>query len=388
MFAVLAPGQGAQQPGFLSPWLELPGVVHRLAWWSAVTDLDLVELGTRADAETIRDTAVAQPLLVAAGLAVALELLDGPLPGAVGTGHSVGEFTVAALAGALSAEAALVLVRERGRAMAAASATVPTGMSAVLGGHADQVDTRLTELGLVGANRNGAGQVVAAGQVAALAQLAAEPPEGARVRPLAVAGAFHTSYMAPARDRLAGLAAGVPARDPGMRVLSNSDGAVVSSGRDLVDRLVRQVAAPVRWDLCMDALADLGVAAAIELPPAGTLTGLLRRALPGIETLALRSPADLPAARTLLESHQAPAVGHQPAWRIVVSPVGGEFHRDAARVGDQVPAGAVLGRVGNARTEQKVETTHAGVLVEWLAEDGDPVAGGQPLARIHPEASP
>jgi [acyl-carrier-protein] S-malonyltransferase len=388
MFALLAPGQGAQKPGFLTPWLELPTVANRLRWWSAVTELDLIQLGTTADAETIRDTAVAQPLLVAAGLAVAAELLDGPVRGAVTAGHSVGEFVAAAIAGSLAPEAALVLVRERGRAMAAASALAPTGMSAVLGGDPAEVAAALAALDLCAANQNGAGQVVAAGPLDALARLAEDPPARARVRPLSVAGAFHTSYMAPARDALAALAPGIPARDPRMTMVSNADGSVVSSGPQLVERLVAQVAAPVRWDLCMQTLGDLGVNAVIELPPAGTLTGLVKRALPSVETLALNSPVDLPAARSLIATHPAPSVTeHAPAWRLVVAPLGGTFRREPVAAGDVLRTGAALGVIGNNRTEQRVEATHGGTLVEWLAEDGDPITAGQPLARLHPEAA-
>jgi [acyl-carrier-protein] S-malonyltransferase len=388
MFVLLAPGQGAQKPGFLTAWLELPSVANRLRWWSAVTELDLVALGTTADAETIRDTAVAQPLLVAASLAVAAELLDGPVRGAVTAGHSVGEFAAAAIAGSLSPEAALVLVRERGRAMAAASALTPTGMSAVLGGEPVEVSAALDALGLTAANQNGSGQVVAAGPLEALARLAADPPARARVRALSVAGAFHTAYMVSARDTLADLGPGIAARDPRMTMVSNADGSVVSSGPELLARLVAQVAAPVRWDLCMQTLGDLGVTAVIELPPAGTLTGLVRRALPGVEALALNTPADLPAARSLMATHPAPSVTeHAPAWRLVVAPLGGTFHREPVAAGDVLDQGASLGVIGNNRAEQRVAATHGGTLVEWLAEDGDPITAGQPLARLHPVAA-
>lgn len=388
MFALLAPGQGAQKPGFLTPWLELPSVRDRLRWWAAVTELDLIELGTTADTETIRDTAVAQPLLVAAGLAVAAELADFPARGAVAAGHSVGEFAAAAIAGSLSAEAALVLVRERGRAMAAASAATPTGMSAVVGGEPAEVGAALDALGLTAANANGSGQIVAAGPLDALARLAEHPPARSRVRPLSVAGAFHTSYMASARDALAGLAPGIAARDPRMTLVSNADGSVVSSGPELLTRLVAQVAAPVRWDLCTRTLGDLGVNAVIELPPAGTLTGLLRRALPGVETLALNTPADLPAARSLMATHPAASVTeHVPAWRLVVAPLGGTFRREPVATGDVLDSGAALGVIANNRSSQRVEATHGGTLVEWLAEDGDPITPGQPLARLHPEAA-
>ncbi|HEX2314709.1 MAG TPA: ACP S-malonyltransferase [Thermomonospora sp.] len=299
MIVIAAPGQGAQTPGFLEPWLDVPAVADRLTWWSAVTGLDLVRYGTTADAEEIRDTAVAQPLLVAAALAAAVEL-DTP---GVAAGHSVGELAAAVIAGVLTPEAALVFVRERGRAMAEAAAVTETGMTAVLGGDPDEVRAAIERHGLTAANVNGAGQVVAAGTLAGLAALAEEPPERARLRPLSVAGAFHTAHMAPAVDRLAALAAGMPVADPATRLLSNRDGAVVTSGADYVERLVRQVSSPVRWDACMATMRELGVTAIIELPPAGTLVGLARRELKGVATLALKTPADLDAARELIKAH-------------------------------------------------------------------------------------
>ncbi len=305
MLAVVAPGQGAQTPGFLAPWLEVPAAAATLRWADTVTGLDLVRLGTEGDADAIRDTAVAQPLLVAAALAsaAALELLparsDGP--GRLYAGHSVGELPAAALAGAFSPEAALVLARERGRAMAEACAAEDTGMTAVLGGDPAEVDAALESAGLVAANRNGSGQVVAAGPRAALDAFAADPPPKARLRPLEVAGAFHTDAMRPAQATLSDLAPGVPVADPGGTLLSNADGAVVGSGSELLDRLVAQVAAPVRWDACMSAMADAGVTAVLELAPGGTLTGLVKRALKGVETVALRGPDDLEAARLLVK---------------------------------------------------------------------------------------
>lgn len=397
MFAILAPGQGAQTPGFLTPWLDLQGsdgstVADRLKWWSAVAGVDLLAMGSTADAETIRDTAVAQPLLVAAGLVAADLLLDhdeapnSPAPVGAAAGHSVGELTAAVVAGALTPEAALVLVKERGRGMAAASRAATTGMTAILGGEPDAVDARLTELGLTAANRNGAGQVVAAGRADALATLAADPPAGARLRPLSVAGAFHTEFMAPAQERLRAFAAGMPVRDPRLLLLSNADGTVVSHGADLVERLVAQVSAPVRWDLCMRTLGDLGVTAVVELPPAGTLTGLVRRVLPGVEILALKTPEDLPAARALLATHARPGAQEPaPAWRVVVAPLAGTFRATSARPGDHLLAGDSVGTVVARRNEEPVPAPYGGVLVEWLAEDGDPVGPGQPLARLHPE---
>ncbi|GAA0327066.1 ACP S-malonyltransferase [Actinoallomurus spadix] len=302
VLVIAAPGQGAQTPGFLNAWLEVPGVADRLAWWSAVTGLDLIRYGTTADADEIRDTAVAQPLLVAAALA-AYEAL-GITPD-VTTGHSVGELAAAAIAGVISPESAMVLVRERGRAMAEAAAVTETGMTAVLGGDAEEVLAAIEKHGLTPANANGAGQVVAAGTKEQLAAFAEEPPAGARLRPLSVAGAFHTHHMAPAVDTLRRITPGMPVAAPVTRLLSNRDGAVVDHGPDFVARLVEQVSAPVRWDSCMATMADLGVTAIIELPPAGTLVGLVRRALPGVERVALKTPDDLDKARALIEETRA-----------------------------------------------------------------------------------
>ncbi|MFB9376267.1 ACP S-malonyltransferase [Kineococcus gynurae] len=307
MLVLVFPGQGSQTPGFLAPWLELPGVGDRLAWYSAVVGEDLAAHGTVSDADTIRDTAVAQPLIVAAGLLGLAELVDSPLAlssvaAAVG-GHSVGELTAAAAVGTLTPEQALVLVRERGRAMAAAAAATPTGMSAVLGGVREEVAETLARHGLVAANDNGGGQVVAAGTLEALAALAAEPPARARVIPLQVAGAFHTEHMHPAVGRLEQLAGGVATAPAVVPVAANADGALVDDGAEILRRIVAQVSRPVRWDLCTEAFASLGVTAIIEVPPAGTLTNLAKRQLKGVETLALKSPDDLDRARAMIAEH-------------------------------------------------------------------------------------
>ncbi|MET8139834.1 ACP S-malonyltransferase [Sphaerisporangium sp. NPDC005288] len=308
MLVIVAPGQGAQTPGFLSPWLEIPGLRDRLSAWSDVVGLDLISYGTTAGAEEIRDTSVAQPLLVAAGLAVAEVLPATEGDGAAGTapaadvlaGHSVGEFTAAALAGVLTPEEALRLVAQRGQAMAKAAAVTETGMTAVLGGAEEEVLAAIERHGLTPANINGAGQIVAAGTTEQLAAFAAEPPARARLRALSVAGAFHTRHMAPAVEHLRSEAAGVTPGDPRATLLSNADGQAVAGGGEFVRRLVDQVARPVRWDLCMATMAGLGVTAVIELLPGGTLTGLAKRALPGVATVALKTPGDLEAARALI----------------------------------------------------------------------------------------
>ena len=297
MLLITAPGQGAQTPGFLAPWLEVPGVRDRLTAWSDLAGLDLIRYGTTADADEIKDTAVAQPLLVAAAL-VTFEAL-GVTPGAV-AGHSVGELGAAAMAGVLTPEEAMRLVAVRGRGMAEAAAVTRTGMTAVLGGDVDEVLAAIDKHGLTPANINGAGQIVAAGTLEQLAKFAEEPPAKARLRPLAVAGAFHTEHMAPAVAALDAAAASVSPQDPKVKLVSNKDGAVVDSGTEFVRRLVAQVSSPVRWDLCTSTFAGLGVTALIELAPAGTLVGLARRDLKGVQLLGLKTPEDLDKARELV----------------------------------------------------------------------------------------
>ncbi|MFF6791135.1 [acyl-carrier-protein] S-malonyltransferase [Streptomyces filamentosus] len=304
MLVLVAPGQGAQTPGFLTPWLDLPGAADRLAAWSDAIGLDLVHYGTKADADEIRDTAVAQPLLVAAGLLSAAALGDVN-PGAV-AGHSVGEFTAAAFAGVLDDTAALKLVRTRGLAMAEAAAIAPTGMSALLGGDPEVTVPHLEKLGLTPANVNGAGQIVAAGTLEQLAALDADKPEGVRrVVALKVAGAFHTHHMAPAVATLDRAARELSPSDPTVTYVSNKDGRSVDTGAEVLTRLVGQVASPVRWDLCMETFQALGATALIEVCPGGTLTGIAKRALPGVATVALKTPDDLDAARTLVAEHTA-----------------------------------------------------------------------------------
>ncbi|MET9304357.1 ACP S-malonyltransferase [Streptomyces cellulosae] len=304
MLVLVAPGQGSQTPGFLTEWLELPGAADRVAAWSDAIGLDLAHYGTKADAEEIRDTAVAQPLLVAAGLLSASALGDIN-PGAV-AGHSVGEITAAALSGVLDDAAALSLVRKRGLAMADAAAITETGMAALLGGDPEVTVPHLEKLGLTPANINGGGQIVAAGTMEQIAALEADKPEGVRrVVPLKVAGAFHTHHMGPAVDTLAEAAKALSPADPKVAYVSNKDGRAVASGAEVLERLVGQVANPVRWDLCMETFKELGVTALLELCPGGTLTGLAKRALPGVKTLALKTPADLDAARELVAEHAA-----------------------------------------------------------------------------------
>lgn len=287
----------------LTPWLALPGATDRLELWSKAAGLDLVRLGTTATAEEIVDTAVTQPLVVAAALLAFAEITPGSIPAdTVVAGHSVGEFAAAAVAGVITADEAVALAAIRGREMAKACALEPTGMSAVLGGDEATVLARLAELDLVPANRNAVGQIVAAGRLEALAELAANPPEKARVRALPVAGAFHTVFMAPAQEAVADAIAQISPSDPIRTLLSNFDGQPVTSGVDAIEKLAAQVTRPVRWDLCNETIRAAAVSAVVELPPAGTLVGIAKRELKGTPNLALKTPEDLPALAELTTS--------------------------------------------------------------------------------------
>jgi [acyl-carrier-protein] S-malonyltransferase len=392
VLVIVAPGQGAQTPGFLSPWLEDPVYADRLTWLSAVSGIDLAHHGTDADAETIRDTAIAQPLLVASSLLTALALFPHPADayGRIGavSGHSVGEIAAATGAGVITAEQAMVFVRERGRAMAAASAVTPTSMTAILGGDRDEVLAKLDEHGLTPANDNGTGQIVAAGTVEQLQALADNPPAKARLIPLSVAGAFHTEHMMPAVDVLARLAKAMSTHDTRTRLISNRDGQVVHSGREVLKRLVTQVSNPVRWDLCMQTMADLGVTGILEMPPAGTLVGIAKRQLKGVETFALKTPDQLDEAITFVDKHgDVSPIDSTPTWRMLVSPAKGTFTKaEEAPEGTSLAPDTVVGQVTNLRGSTPVIAPHGGSVVEWIVEDGDLVSPGQPLLRLHPES--
>ncbi len=301
MLAIIAPGQGSQTPGMLNSWIQDPTLKKLIATWSETIDLDLLHLGTTADADEIKDTANAQPLIVATSLLGAHAL--GIKKFAVTSGHSVGELAAAALSGAISEIDALRIVRTRGIEMAKAAATSPSGMSAILGGDRTEVLAAIASLNLVAANDNGAGQIVAAGDLQALASLNENPPAGARVRALAVAGAFHTAFMQPAVQPLNDLASSITTHPLSIQVISNKDGQAVTDGFEALSRIVNQIANPVRWDLCMETMKTMGVTGVIELPPAGTLVGLLKRATSEIETFALKGAEDLEAVREFAERH-------------------------------------------------------------------------------------
>ncbi|MEN9711140.1 MAG: hypothetical protein RL441_1132 [Actinomycetota bacterium] len=306
MLIIVAPGQGAQTPGMLTPWLSNEAFAAVIDAASAATGLDLRAHGTESDADTIRDTAIAQPLIVAAGLGslAAAAALGLPISAADAVaGHSVGEITAAAATGVLSLEDALALVAVRGRAMAEAAAVVQTGMAAVLGGERDDVIATLTRHGLVAANENGAKQIVAAGTLEQIEALNAEPPAGARIRPLQVAGAFHTQFMASATDAVCQLSSSMATNNPSVQLISNRGGEIVTDGADVVARLVSQVSSPVRWDLCMETFQEIGVTGIVELFPGGTLTGIAKRALPGVELLAITAPEDLEKLSDFVSQH-------------------------------------------------------------------------------------
>ncbi|KAA0960796.1 ACP S-malonyltransferase [Microbacterium sp. ANT_H45B] len=306
MIVVVCPGQGSQTPGFLSPWLELDGVAEKLATYSAAAEVDLQQHGTVSDADTIRDTQIAQPLIVAASLIAADALAARAGRRADGiAGHSVGEIAALVGSGVIDAETGMRLVGIRGRAMAEAAAQTPTGMSAVLGGDEETILTRLSELGLSPANYNGGGQLVVAGELAGLDALSTEPVKGTRVIPLQVAGAFHTSYMASAVTALRDAVSTITPSDPDLTLWTNRDGSVVTDGGQALDYLVDQVSSPVRWDLCMASFADQGITGLIELAPAGALTGLAKRGLRGIPAVAVKTPDDLDAAVALLNGDAA-----------------------------------------------------------------------------------
>jgi [acyl-carrier-protein] S-malonyltransferase len=307
MIVVVCPGQGSQTPGFMLPWLDLPEFRQSIEGMQIASGIDLISHGTVSDADTIRDTSVAQPLIVSAGVATmsALFKQNGAVSEKISgvAGHSVGEITAAVASGIFTAEQGIKFVKERGDAMALAAGLEPTSMAAILGGEQSVVESRLAELGLEPANYNGGGQIVAAGAASAIGELQAQGPAGSRVIPLQVAGAFHTRFMAPAVSTLDAYAAGMTVGDPIANLWSNAGGKLVASGSQFVELMVNQVKSPVRWDLCMSAMVAAGVTAMIEVAPAGTLVGLAKRSMPGIETLAIKSPENLDAALELIANH-------------------------------------------------------------------------------------
>ena len=308
MIVIVCPGQGSQTPGFFSPWLELPSFRESIQAMQDASGVDLIAHGTTSDADTIRDTAIAQPLIVAAGVATMSALLNGKTLKEIGvagiSGHSVGEITAAVGAGIFDAQTAIGFVNTRGKAMAKAAALESTSMAAIIGGEQSEIEIKLTALDLEPANYNGAGQIVAAGQAQKITDLQADPPAGSRVIPLQVAGAFHTRFMQPAVQVLDDYSKGISSKDPELTIWSNQSGQVVSSGDEFIQLMVSQISSPVRWDYCMKSMLDAGVTTIIELAPAGTLVGLAKRGMPGVETLAVKTPENLEQALSLIDKHQ------------------------------------------------------------------------------------
>mgnify|MGYP000718092356 FL=1 len=308
MIVVVCPGQGSQAPGFLTPWLELPSFKNSLLSMQEASGIDLVTHGTISDADTIRDTAIAQPLIVAAGVATLAAMLDGKSAADVGiagvSGHSVGEITAAAISGVFDSATAINFVKKRGEAMASAAAIEHTSMAAIVGGEQSVIEESLRALDLEPANYNGGGQIVAAGAASAIAELQANAPAGSRVIPLQVAGAFHTRYMQPAVAELSDFATQTEPKDPVTKLWTNAGGVEITSGTQFVELLVKQVSNPVRWDLCMAAMLEAGVTGLIEVAPAGTLVGLAKRSMPGIEAVAVKTPENIEAALSLINNHR------------------------------------------------------------------------------------
>ena len=365
----------------LLPWLELDGVAEQVAGYSELAQLDLTRLGTTASAEEIVDTAITQPLIVTMGLVTARQLKFGPV---VVAGHSIGEVTAACVAGVLTDEQAITFAARRGQEMAAACQAADTGMAAALGGDPEAVVAAIIARGLTPANRNGAGQIVAAGASEAIQDLVAHPPEGVRFRLLPVAGAFHTDYMRSAEQSLRAVAAEIQPADPRQILLSNADGTAVTDGRTVLARLVAQVTRPVRWDLCLNTMRELGVRATIELAPAKTLTGIAKRELAGVQLLPLKGPEDLEAARQLLATeNEDQYTTNDPDIRVVSTPSQGIFTRArGVEAGAAIVGGTRLGTVRTNRDELAIVAPVSGVLAEWFRNDGDIVGAGLPVARL------
>lgn len=377
MVVLLSPGQGSQSAGMLLPWLTGSDVEDRLERWSALAEVDLRAAGTTWTDEAIRDTAIAQPLLTAAALLSARALLGDTVPDAV-CGHSVGELPALAIAGVLTDDETIRLAALRGRAMAAATRLAPTGMAAVLGGDEVEVLAAARQHGLELATVNVVGQLVLGGPVGALDQFAANAPRGARVRRLDVAGAFHTTAMSEARAAFEQALSAQDPQPPRTTVIANADGEIVTDGRALLTRLGAQLVSAVRFDKCLQTLAQLGPSALIELAPGGTLTALAKRALPHLERVALRTPEDLPAARALL--HRTGE--HAPiAWQALPSPENGIVD-PLVPTGSAVTAGTPLAVVSGRSGAATVVAPSAGTVSEWLVTAGDPVRTGQLLAVL------
>jgi [acyl-carrier-protein] S-malonyltransferase len=300
----VTPGQGSQTSGMYSPWITDQTNNEIVKKYSDLIDLDLFHYGTVASQPEITATNIAQPLLTALAFMSFNRLNIKSNENIIYSGHSVGEFSAACLAGFYSDETAMKLVSVRGKAMAeAAASNSATGMSAVLGGDKAEIIKHIEQFDLVPANVNSSGQIVASGLLTNLEKLSANPPASTKVRKLDVAGAFHSQFMKSAESELEDEFAQVELTKPTCSFISNKDGQTITESTQLKSRLISQITSPVRWDLCQAKMVELGVTGMLELAPAGVLTGIAKREMPGVELFAIKSPEDIDTAQAFINKH-------------------------------------------------------------------------------------
>ena len=300
----MTPGQGSQTSGMYSTWITDTANKELIAKYSELIDLDLFHYGTSATQAEITATNIAQPLLTALAFMSFSKLEVNSNSNIIYSGHSVGEFSAASLAGFYYDKTAMKLVNVRGKAMAeAAASNNATGMSAVLGGDKAEVIRHIEQFDLVPANVNSNGQIVASGLLSNLEKLSENPPASTKVRKLEVAGAFHSQFMKSAESELEKEFAQVEVTDSNSSFISNKDGQIIKDSSELKNRLITQITSPVRWDLCQAKMIELGVTGMLELAPAGVLTGIAKREMPGVELFAIKSPEDIPGAQAFIDKH-------------------------------------------------------------------------------------
>ena len=306
MLAVVAPGQGSQSVGMLSPWVTDSKDKELVDSWSSLISVDLLKLGQSGNSEEIKSTDNAQLLIFITSIlsSLNLDLKNAKDQSIIFAGHSVGEFAAYSIAGTFEVDQALKIVARRGQSMlAATNAFSKTGMSAVLGGNNDEVISYLREFNLIPANINSNGQIIAAGTLENLDRLANTPPAGTRVRPLEVSAAFHTKYMEPAISRFKEIFRDLNTNSPSQIILSNKNGEELNKSTDIIENLINQVISPVRWDLCQAKMVELGVTGMLELAPGGTLCGIAKKEIPSVETFAIKSPEDIQSANDFIRKH-------------------------------------------------------------------------------------
>ncbi len=388
MLAFTFPGQGSQRPGMGRPWVD-----HE-SWElvdeaSAVADRDVARLLLDADADELKDTRNAQLTTFVSSLMVldAVERL-GLEPAYCG-GHSLGEYTALTAAGALSFEDGVRLVCERADAMHNAGIENPGTMAAVLGLDDDLVEVacRRADSDVWVANFNAPGQVVIAGSPEGVAAAAAHAKElGAKkVMPLPVSGAFHTPFMAPARDRLRKAIAEANPRDTEVPVVSNVDALAHDHGGEWASLLSAQLSSPVRWKHCLLTLEEAGVTEFIELGPGGVLSGMAKRTLDSARTISVATPdeldkliefvsAGMPLAGASIQGEHLFATE-----RLVVSPAAGVFTPSGGLVdGSRIEVGQVIGHVNG----QEVRSSFTGIFQAYIGLEGERVTVRQPMAWL------